>query len=52
MKKIKNNLQDSYISIIADETSDVGHNEQLSIVVRYFLTLILSLIDQLKVLLH
>ena len=36
MKKINCNLQSSYISIIADETTDVGHNEQLSIVVRYF----------------
>lgn len=36
MKKMNCNLQSSYISIIADETTDVGHNEQLSIVVRYF----------------
>jgi len=36
MKKINCNLQSSYISIIGDETTDVGQNEQLSIVVRYF----------------
>lgn len=36
LKKIQSNLQNSYVSIIADETSDIGHEEQLSIVVRYF----------------
>lgn len=35
-KKIYNSLNQSYISIIADETSDVGHHEQLSIVIRHF----------------
>lgn len=36
LKKIQSNLQNSYVSIIADETSDIGYEEQLSIVVRYF----------------
>lgn len=36
LKKIKSNMETSHISIIADETSDVGHSEQLSIVIRYF----------------
>lgn len=35
-KKFNTTLKKSYISIIADETSDVGHHEQLSIVIRYF----------------
>jgi len=29
-------MENSYISILADETSDVGHSEQLSVVIRYF----------------
>lgn len=29
-------LKNSYISIIADETSDCGHQEQMSVVIRYF----------------
>lgn len=37
---IKRQLKDMFVnekvSIIADETSDIGHHEQLSIVVRYF----------------
>eukprot|EP00102_Acyrthosiphon_pisum_P024116 XP_016661326.1 PREDICTED: polyadenylate-binding protein-like [Acyrthosiphon pisum] len=36
LRNIKNNLQNSFISIMADETTDVGHFEQLSIVFRYF----------------
>ncbi|XP_015373015.1 PREDICTED: piwi-like protein 2 [Diuraphis noxia] len=36
LKKIQSNLQNSYVSIIADKTSDIGHEEQLSIVVCYF----------------
>lgn len=36
LKKIKSNMENSYISILADETSDVGHSEQLSVVIRYF----------------
>lgn len=36
IKKIKSDLQNVYVSVLADETSDVGHYEQLSIVVRYF----------------
>lgn len=36
LKKIKSNIENSYISILADETSDVGHSEQLSVVIRYF----------------
>ncbi|KAL4104331.1 hypothetical protein QTP88_019632 [Uroleucon formosanum] len=35
-KEILNLLSNSFISIMADETSDVGHHEQMSIVVRYF----------------
>ncbi|XP_060845526.1 zinc finger MYM-type protein 1-like [Rhopalosiphum padi] len=36
IKKVKADLQNVYVSILADETSDVGHHEQLSIVIRYF----------------
>lgn len=36
IKKIKSNFDNSFISLMADETSDVGHSEQLSVVVRYF----------------
>ncbi|KAL4123221.1 hypothetical protein QTP88_015439 [Uroleucon formosanum] len=36
LQNIKNNIQNSFISIMADETTDVGHFEQLSIVFRYF----------------
>lgn len=35
-KQIKSNINDCKISIIADETSDVGHHEQLSILIRHF----------------
>lgn len=35
-KQIKSSITNCKISIIADETSDVGHHEQLSIVIRYF----------------
>ena len=34
---MQNNLQNFYVSIIADEIrNDIGHEEQLSIVVCYF----------------
>ncbi|XP_025421525.1 zinc finger MYM-type protein 1-like [Sipha flava] len=36
LQNIKNSLKNSFISILADETTDVGHSEQLSIVFRYF----------------
>lgn len=36
LQNIKNSIQNSFISIMADETTDVGHFEQLSIVFRYF----------------
>jgi len=36
IKKVKADLQNVYVSILGDETSDVGHHEQLSIVIRYF----------------
>lgn len=36
LQTIKFNVQDSFISILADETSDVGHHEQISIIVRHF----------------
>jgi hypothetical protein len=36
LQKIKFNVQNSSISILADETSDVGHHEQISIIIRYF----------------
>jgi len=36
IKKIKSNFENCFISLMADETSDVGHCEQLSVVVRYF----------------
>lgn len=36
LQELKHNIQQVPIAIIADETSDVGHHEQLSIVVRYF----------------
>ncbi|CAI6373847.1 unnamed protein product [Macrosiphum euphorbiae] len=35
LQTFKTNVQDSFISILADETSDVGHHEQISIIVRY-----------------
>jgi hypothetical protein len=34
--KLKSVIKNQQISIIADETSDTGHHEQLSIVVRYY----------------
>ena len=49
LRNIKNNLQNSFISIMADETTDVGNFEQLSIVFRYFDE---KKIDQLKLILH
>ncbi|KAL4113589.1 hypothetical protein QTP88_017193 [Uroleucon formosanum] len=36
IKKVKADLQNVYVSILADETSDVGHHEQFSIVIQYF----------------
>lgn len=36
LKNIKNSIRTSFISILADETTDLGHFEQLSIVFRYF----------------
>lgn len=36
LQTIKINVQNSFISILADETSDVGHHEQISIIIRYF----------------
>lgn len=35
-RNICNSFKNSYISIIANETSDCGHQEQMSVVVRYF----------------
>lgn len=35
-KQFKEELYNEKISIIADETSDVSHHEQLSVVIRYF----------------
>lgn len=34
--KLKSVIKNQQISIITDETSDIGHHEQLSIVVRYY----------------
>lgn len=34
--QLKHKIENRKISIIADETSDLGHHEQLSIVLRYF----------------
>lgn len=36
LKNIKSNFENYYILLMANETSDVGHNEQLSVIVRYF----------------
>lgn len=36
IKKIKSDFENSFIPLMADETSDVGHCEQLSVVERYF----------------
>jgi len=36
LRKISSMLKNKYVSIIADETSDCGHHEQMSIVVRFF----------------
>lgn len=33
LRKVNNNLQSLYVSIIADETSDIRHNEHLSVVI-------------------
>ncbi|XP_008181241.1 uncharacterized protein LOC103308873 [Acyrthosiphon pisum] len=35
-RQLKDCIQDKKISLISDETSDLGHHEQLSIVIRYF----------------
>lgn len=35
-RKISNEIRGKKVSIIADETSDVGHNEQISFVFRYY----------------
>jgi len=48
LQNIKNSIQNSFISIMADETTDVGQVEQLSIVFRYFDE---KKIDQLKLML-
>jgi len=36
LQTIKINVQNSFISILADETSDVGLHKQISIIIRYF----------------
>ena len=36
IKTITSNVENKFVSIIADETSDCGHYEQLSIVIRFF----------------
>ncbi|XP_025192695.1 zinc finger MYM-type protein 1-like [Melanaphis sacchari] len=36
IQELKLKLQNTHIAIMADETSDVGHHEQLSVVFRYF----------------
>lgn len=36
IKTITLNIQNKFVSIIADETSDCSHFEQLSVVIRYF----------------
>lgn len=35
-RQLKDILKNEKVSLMADETSDVGHHEQLSVVVRYF----------------
>jgi len=35
-KQLKVALVNEKVLIMADETSDVGHHEQLSVVIRYF----------------
>lgn len=35
LRKIKDNVQNQPVSIMADETSDCGHHEQMSIVLRF-----------------
>jgi len=35
-KKLSVTLQNKKISVIADETSDIGHHEKMCIVIRYF----------------
>jgi hypothetical protein len=37
-RQLQSTIVNKKVSIIADETSDCGHHEQLSIVVRYFET--------------
>jgi hypothetical protein len=36
IQELKLKLQNTHIAIIADESNDIGHHEQLSIVFRYF----------------
>lgn len=36
IKTITSNVENKFVSIIADETSDCGHYEQLSVVIRFF----------------
>ncbi|XP_025407639.1 zinc finger MYM-type protein 1-like [Sipha flava] len=35
-RQFKDKINNEKVSIIADETSDIGHHEQLSVVIRYF----------------
>jgi hypothetical protein len=35
-RQFKNTIANKKVSLIADETSDLGHHEQLSIVIRYY----------------
>jgi len=35
-QELKLKLQNTHIAVMADETSDIGHHEQLSVVFRYF----------------
>jgi len=44
IKNVKADLQNVFVSILADETSDVGHHEQLSIVI----ILMIKQLDLLK----
>jgi len=43
LQKIISNINSSFISIMADETSDVGHHEPMSIIVDILMIILIDL---------